>query len=118
MGKQKKRPLNRQNGRSSGFSCFELPMSLSRVFEGETLLDLDLHLAARHDLEQLVRRSLKLGARRIVVKKRWAGQEQRALLREDTRRKRIDRARRIAEADHHPARSQAIQRLHEGIAAD
>src|SRR6185369_8723720 len=115
---KEKRLLDRQDRRPARLAGFEIAMRLGRVLEGVALLDFDLHLAALDHIEQLARGSLELRAIGDVIEQRRPGQEQRALLGEDSGREGIDGPRRIAEAHHQAARPQAIERLQEGVLPD
>ena len=93
-------------------------MRRGRVLELERLVDLDPNLAVGDDCEQFLRALLKLGAGASVREQRRAGEVQRPLLREEADVDRLDRARGLAEADHHAARAQAVQRTQKGVAPD
>src|SRR4051794_6376623 len=93
-------------------------MRFGSPFERKALADLDPDLAAGHDLEQLSGGGFEFVAGRDIIEQRRASQEQRTLLRQDAGWEWINRTGGIAEAHHHAAPPEAIERLHEGVSAD
>src|SRR6478672_13139011 len=77
--------LDGQDGRAARLAGFESAMRCAGVLQGEALLHFDFHLAALNHCEQLASGLLQLVAGRGVIVERRAGQEERALLREQVR---------------------------------
>src|ERR1700679_202632 len=62
---------NQQNGRARGLACGEVRMRPGGILQGVGLVDIDLHGAGSHDLEQLFRHSAKiLGFGGVSVQRR------------------------------------------------
>ncbi len=110
--------LDGEDRRSARLACFERAVRLCGVAEREALIDVDPDFPAFDHPEQPGGSRFELGAPGDVAEQRRPGEEQGSLLREQERRDRFDRTRRIAEAHHQSARGEAIERLQEGVAAD
>src|SRR5207248_1542429 len=101
--------LDGEDGRSGGLPRFERAMGFAGVLEREALLKLNLDLAGCDNVKELSGGLLQLLVLHDVIVERRPGEEERALLRQQSGRQWIDRPGGIAEAHHNPAAMEAIQ---------
>src|SRR4249919_2283698 len=92
-------------------------MRIGGVTKRKSLLDLNLYFACRNNVEELTCDLFELGACRRVIVHCRSSYEERAFARQQDQREGVYRPGSVAEAYHHPARCQAVQRLHEGVAS-